>query len=242
MSIEIKNSEIIFLVRSYNESSRIREVLATIEQAGYHHIVIVDDGSTDGTRDVLQDYIHKWIHYIRHPINRGGGAALETGFEYIRRHRAKHNWKYVVTFDADGQMDIKDMKVFIEAFETDPSLDIVIWSRLLEWSVIEKMPWYRHMIVLVWGRIFTRLISGITPSDPHNWYRMMKSDILDKIHLTMDGFEYSSELIDAIAIGWFQWKDVPVHIVYDAYTLSKWQKASNAINIALKMIHKKFFM
>ena len=57
----------------------------------------------------------------------------------------------------------------------------------------------------------------------------------------MDGFEYSSELIDEIARGGYKWMDIPVTIHYDAYTLGKGQKASNAINIAFRMIFKKFF-
>ena len=57
----------------------------------------------------------------------------------------------------------------------------------------------------------------------------------------MDGFEYSSELFDEIARGGYKWMDIPVTIHYDAYTLGKGQKASNAINIAFRMIFKKFF-
>jgi polyprenyl-phospho-N-acetylgalactosaminyl synthase len=208
--------------------------------SGFEEILVIDDGSKDNTPELLQKY-KKNIQQVRHPINLWGGAALETGFEYVRRNASKYGWKYVVTFDADGQMNIGDMSVFIWAFEKDPSLDVVIWSRILEWSIVEKMPFWRRIIVLSGGRLFTRLISWDTPSDPHNWYRMLKTSALDRIHLTMDGFEYSSELVDEIAVQKLKWKDVPVHIKYDAYTLGKWQRASNAINIAIRMIVKKFF-
>ena len=235
-------NNIIFLIRAYNEATRILTVIDEIFQAGYHQILVVDDGSSDDTPEILQEYIDSGkIHYLRHVINRGGGAALETGFEYIRRNASEQDWEYVVTFDADGQMDIADMQKFIASFEEDSELDVVIGSRVLEGSIIEHMPWYRKMIVLVGWPLFTRIISGRTPSDPHNGYRMLRVYVLNKIRLTMDGFEYSSELVDEIAMGWFHWKDVPVRIRYDAYTLGKWQKASNALNIAFRMIFKKFF-
>lgn len=64
-------------------------------------------------------------------VNRGPGAALETGFEYIRRLAYKNTWEYLVTFDADGQMDIRDMSKFIEKIEEDPTLDVVIGSRFI---------------------------------------------------------------------------------------------------------------
>jgi polyprenyl-phospho-N-acetylgalactosaminyl synthase len=235
-----KNS-IVFLIRAYNESTRIVGVIEDIMNEGYTEFVIVDDGSLDRTYDLCIERFGDMINIMRHPVNRGGGAALETGFEYIRRYAAEYSWEYVVTFDADGQMDIREIDRFIETFEKHPKLDVVIGSRVLEGSVIRNMPWYRRIIVLFGGRIFTWLISGKTPSDPHNGYRMMKVDLLDHIRLTMDGFEYSSELIDEIARGKYRWMDIPVTIRYDAYTLGKGQKASNAINIAFRMIFKKFF-
>lgn len=162
---------------------------------------MIDDGSIDATRALLDEKYPDSLYYLRHPINRGGGAALETGFEFIRRNASHYGWEYVVTFDADGQMDVTDTEKFISAYDSDPDLDAVIGSRLLEGSVIRNMPWYRKLIVLFGGRIFTWLISGRTPSDPHNGFRMLRVSLIEKIRLTMDGFEYSSELVDLIAQG-----------------------------------------
>ena len=111
------------------------------------------------------------------------------------------------------------MEKFIQVFDTSIDLDVAIGSRVLEGSQIHNMPWYRKIIVLFGGRIFTWIISGKTPSDPHNGYRMFTRASLDKIRLTMDGFEYASELIDEIVQQKLRWKDVPVTIHYDTYTL-----------------------
>lgn len=79
-------SEIVFLIRSYNESTRILSTIEGILSAGYTQILVIDDGSSDETTVILdQADLPESIHRLRHPINRGGGAAMETGFEFIRR-------------------------------------------------------------------------------------------------------------------------------------------------------------
>jgi hypothetical protein len=114
----------------------------------------------------------------------------------------------------------------------------VIWSRFLS-NTVENIPLHRKIVLFLW-KLFTFFLSNIKISDPHNGYRMFKVSVLDKIYLTMDWFEYASELIEIIARNNIKFTEVPVNIIYTAYSLSKWQKSSNAINIALKMIRKKF--
>jgi glycosyltransferase involved in cell wall biosynthesis len=216
----MKPSSIIFLIRAYNEASRIREVIEGIFDAGYTEILVVDDGSTDGTDTVLADLIEaNRIHYVRHVTNRGPGAALETGFSFIRENTEARGWKYLLTFDADGQMDICDMIKFEKAFEKDETLDIVIGSRFIT-KTNTNVPLMRR-IILWGGRIFTSIISGVHLTDAHNGYRMLRITTLEKIHITMDGMEYASELIDQIGQNKFRFVEVPVNIHYDEYTLGK---------------------
>lgn len=236
----MQKNKIIFLIRTYNEATRIREVIEWIFHAGYTNILVVDDGSTDSTDDLLADLIESnRIQYVRHVTNRGAGAALETGFAYIREHAESHNWEYLLTFDADGQMDICDMIKFEKAFEKDTTLDIVIGSRFIT-KTNTNVPLMRR-IILWGGRIFTSIISGVHLTDAHNGYRMMRVATLDKIHITMDGMEYASELIDQIGQNKFRFVEVPVNIHYDEYTLGKWQRYGWPIRVAMRMIFNKFF-
>ncbi len=66
-----KNS-IVFLIRAYNEATRILAVIDGVFQAGYNQILVINDGSSDATAELLEPYIKSGkIHYLRHPINRG---------------------------------------------------------------------------------------------------------------------------------------------------------------------------
>ncbi len=235
----LKN-KIIFLIRSYNEATRIRGVIEGIIAAWYSEILVIDDGSTDGTEAFLSDLItNKNIYFVRHVGNRGAGAALETGFSYIRLHKSEKDWEYVVTFDADGQHSIEDMDHFIRAFEASPILDVVLGSRFII-KTNTNVPFFRRL-TLWWGMIFTSLISGVHLTDAHNGYRMIRVGALDHIHITMDGMEYASEFIDQIASHQLHFTEVPVNIHYDDYTLGKWQRYGGPLRIVARMIFKKFF-
>ncbi|MDD2693557.1 MAG: glycosyltransferase family 2 protein [Candidatus Gracilibacteria bacterium] len=236
----MQKNNIIFLIRAYNEATRILTVIDEIFQAGYHQILVVDDGSSDDTPEILQEYIDSGkIHYLRHVINRGGGAALETGFEYIRRNASEQDWEYVVTFDADGQHRIEDMSEFLETFRKQPELDLIFGSRFIV-KTDSNVPVMRRL-TLWGGKIFTSLISGVHLTDAHNGYRMVRVPALQKMNLTMDGMEYASEFIDQVGKYHLRFTEVPVNIHYDEYTLGKGQRFGGPVRIVLRMIYKKFF-
>ena len=235
--MKINKDNILFLIRSYNEWEHLFETIDIIKKQWFSKILVVDDGSIDWTEEKLSQ--RNDIFYLRHPINRWAWAALETGFEFVRRYYKKYNFNYVITFDPDGQHDINNVSNFIQEFEKDDQLQVIVWSRFIGGSS-ENMPFHRKIILFL-AKIFTLFISQLVVSDPHNGYRMFSISAIKKIYLTLDGFEYSSELIDKIASEKLKFKEVPVHIKYTDYSLNKWQKSSNAINIALKMIWTKFF-
>lgn len=231
---EIKGKEV-FLIRAYNEGQVLWSVIDAIYNAGYTNVLLVDDGSTDNTKTLIKNYKEK-IFYLRHYTNRGAGAALETGFEYIRRYGEVD---YIITFDADWQHSLEDLDKFFNAFEKDKALWVIFGSRFIE-NTNSNVPFIRK-ITLFLGRIFTYLLSWIYLTDAHNGYRVFKKDTVDTLHLTIDTMAYASELIEELKKNNVKIGEVPVNIHYTKYSLQKWQRSSNAIGIALRFIWNKFF-
>jgi glycosyltransferase involved in cell wall biosynthesis len=151
----IISNEICFLIRAYNEATRIGDVIDEVIAAGYKKILVVNDGSRDNTEEIVRKYPN--VMYLEHAQNRGGGAALETGFEFLRRNADVLGIQFVLTFDADGQHDIADLVKFIDKFEEIPELDVVFGSRFIE-KTNSNVPFFRR-ITLWGGKWFTWAIS-----------------------------------------------------------------------------------
>lgn len=234
-SPEIMSWEVCFLVRVYNEETMIETTLNSILNAWYKNILVVNDGSKDNSLQVLQGF-NKKVKIISHVKNRWAWAALETWFEYLRRYGQVN---YVCTFDIDWQHQLKDLESFLIEFRKDSQLEVILWSRFIQKT--QTNVWMIRKIILKLGIIFTFFISDIKLTDSHNWYRMFRLETIKKLRLTIDDMSYASELIDIIATKKLKFKEIPVDILYTDYSLSKWQKSFNAINIALKTIWYKFF-
>lgn len=233
-----------FLIRAYNEQQTIGNVIDDVIGAGYSTIVIVNDGSTDNTLTEIEKkqekYKEKTIVVISHPINRGGGAANKTGLTFLRNHAKELHIEWIVTYDADQQMDIADMKEFHDMIEKYSSVKIFLGSRFIKGGEAENMPFGRKIVL--WGsKLVTLVFNRLSVSDPHNGYRAMHVSVLEQIHLSSDGMTYASELLDCIRRNHLRYKEVPVRIRYTEYSLQKGQKNGNALKILIEMIYKKLF-
>lgn len=230
---EIKWKEV-FVIPVYNEESVILDTINSILKEWYKNILVVNDGSKDKSRKLLNSLWNSII-VLNHMKNRWQWAALETGFEYIRRY-----WDvdFVITFDWDWQHNIKDLQNFYDIANKNKDVDIFLGSRFLNKN--NNIPLLRKTVLKLWI-FFTYIVSGIKLTDTHNWYRVIRKKILNKIRITQDGMSHASEIIDIISVKKIKFKEVPVNIQYTQYSLKKWQKSLNAINIAFRTIWNKFF-
>ena len=216
--------KIICVIPAWNEGKNIAKVI-TGAKPFVDEIVVVDDGSSDDTAAVAEA---AGATVFRHPINRGQGAALQTGNDYALDHGAD----IIVHFDADDQFlaaEIKDMVAPIIAGRAD----IVFGSRFLGKKA--NLPPVKRYLIMPLARIFTRVILGIKLSDPQNGFRAMSRLAAEKIRISNREMAHNSE----IQIKAFREKlrvtEVPITVVYHHFG----QKLSGGFKVAKDLlIHK----
>lgn len=249
---EWEKDDFVFNIRVYNEEAEVvAKVIDEIIHAGFRKLVIISDGSPviQTLLDKQKQYNDKMIILLAHTINRWGGAANQTGYNFIKRYGDELKIKRFVGFDSDGQMDVKDMETFMKHIHADQKLglnlenkkpDLYLGSRFLEWSKVDNMPGMRKIILRI-AQFVTRIFYGANISDPHNGYRVISLSTLRKFVITADGMHYANELNEQIKRHHMKYREVPVHIRYTEYSLNKWQKNSNSLKLAAEMIYKKIF-
>ncbi|USN54834.1 MAG: DUF2304 family protein [Candidatus Peribacteria bacterium] len=237
-------STIGFLVRAYNESATIGVVIDEIIHAGYSKIIIVDDGSEDATYALIrrkqQEYPEKHIYVIKHLINRGGGAANKTLFQFCTQWEKYLGVERWVTFDGDGQMEITDMEKFLP-YTQDSNYDVLLGSRFVSGGSSQSVVWRKAALIRI-AKVITYAFSGMWISDPFIGFRMIRSNILDQIHLTSDSLTYATELVAHIKKHQVPFKEVGVQIRYTPYALFK-QKYSltKMLRISADFLYKHLF-
>ncbi len=212
------------VVPAYNEASRIGATLRTLLPR-YPQTVVIDDGSTDETSRAAHE-AGAWV--LRHQVNSGQGASLQTGLTFALRQGAD----YIITFDADGQHDPNEIDKLLEPVRTGRA-DVALGSRFLGSTV--NMPWTRKLILKA-GVLFTRIVSNIRVTDAHNGFRALSREAASKIHLVQDRMAHASEILDQIRMLGLRYEEVPVTIRYTADTLAKGQNSLQAVKIAGELL------
>lgn len=212
-------SALYVVVPAYREAAVIGQTVATLRQH-VGHVIVVDDCSPDDTGEQARA---AGATVLRHPINLGQGAALQTGIIYALQSGAA----YIATFDADGQHSPEDLRAMLGRL-IDKQLDIVIGSRFLGHA--EAMPTSRVLFLRL-AVLFTRLTSGLSLTDTHNGLRVMSAEAARRIDITQNRMAHASEILEAIARLKLKYEEAPVNIRYSAYSLAKGQRLSGSFDI-----------
>ena len=189
------------IIPAYQESRTVNQVV-TISQKYCDLVVVVDDGSTDGTGQIAQD---AGATVLRHHRNRGKGAALRTGFAYA----IEHHYDVIITLDGDLQHNPHSIPRFLTHIKQ--GFDIVVGSRYSTRS--EKMPFVRKLSNLITTQAL-RVFFKIPVTDSQSGYRAFRRTVLERIPVRDDGFAAETEiLIDAQRAG-FVISEVPIATNY----------------------------
>ena len=213
------------IIPLYNEEQVIGNVIAEVLTA-FDQVVCVDDGSSDRSAQVAAS---AGARVVRHPLNLGQGAALQTGFEYALSDPAM---KYVLTFDADGQHQVADALGMIERLRAGEA-EVVFGSRFLD---ERSKPSFVKKLVLRAAVGYTNATTHTRLTDAHNGLRAIDRHVLGQLQITQNGMAHASELVAQIGASKASYVEHPVHILYSDYSRAKGQSLWNSINILADLI------
>lgn len=212
------------VIPAYNEETVIERVVREVA-AVYPNVVVVDDGSLDATFSAARRSAKYLLH---HAVNRGQGAAIQTGIEFALRAGAR----YIATFDADGQHGVQDIAALVAPI-FHGECDVTLGSRFLG-QAVGLSPGRR--LTLKFGVLFTRLTSGANLTDTHNGLRAFSRQAAERIEIRLDGMAHASELIDQIVHLKLAYREIPVTVRYTAYSTAKGQTSRGAIRVAFHFL------
>lgn len=207
------------VIAAYNEAAVIGEVLRELTGV-YPNVVVVDDGSRDGTFEAARG-VAPFV--LRHPVNCGQGAALQTGIDFALSRGAG----VVVTIDADGQHRVEDVAAMIAPIASG-AVEVTLGSRFLGSTV--DMP-LRKRIALRLAVLFTRWVNRVEVTDTHNGLRAFSRGAAEKIRIRMDRMAHASEIMDQIRVHNLAYREVPVQVRYTEYSMRKGQSLRGAVKI-----------
>jgi polyprenyl-phospho-N-acetylgalactosaminyl synthase len=219
-----QRSDLWIVVPAYNEATRIDATLRSL--AGFQpRVVVVDDGSRDGT---LAFALQHRVFALRHSVNCGQGAALQTGIDFALAQHAE----YIVTFDADGQHSPDDIGPLLAPLLAGTS-QVALGSRFLGQAM--GIPWSRRALLKL-GVAFTRIVSRMRVTDVHNGLRAFSRAAAVSIRIQHDGMAHASEILDQVHRAGLRYCEVPVSIRYTAESIRKGQSSWNALHVVTDLV------
>ena len=217
------------IVPCFNEGEVQRRTVEDLLSLGVS-VVIVDDGSTVAASTYCAQLP---VHLLRHSINLGQGAALQTGMDYAIGQGAE----IIIHFDADGQHDPWVIPGMVEMLRAG-GVDIILGSRFLDASHTKAVPWAKRLVLRV-GVFISWLFSGLWLTDAHNGLRAMTCAAASKIRLTENGFGHATEILGEIRREHLRYRELATLVRYTDYSQHKGQRVTNGFNLVIDLLLRK---
>ena len=210
----------VVLIPAYNAERSVGNVVRGVREV-MSDVVVVDDGSADRTGDAARE---AGAHVLRHPQNRGKGAALKTGFA----HACGEGYDGAITLDADGQHLPHEIPKFIDCREKTGA-DLIIGGRAHLFG--QMLPRRRMANRFSAWSIAKASKTGIT--DSQSGFRFYSARLLRSVRLRTDGFDMESEVIVRAGCGGFRVVTTPIELGFvDGVSTSHYKPLMDTLRIA----------
>ena len=204
--MNINNKNIFCIIPSYNEEKRIKKTIQDVKKI-IKNIVVVDDGSSDKTYKKAKETD---VTVLRHIINRGQGAALQTGNEFAYKKGAEA----VIHFDADGQFVANEIPQLLKPLLNN-ECDVSLGSRFIDSA--PKIPFTKKYILFPIAHLINYVLLGVKLTDPQSGFRALNRTAMKNILIEQDGSAHCSEILYKTNINKLRIKEVPMTVIYNEY-------------------------
>lgn len=200
------------IIPVYNERETILEILKKVQEVDLDkEIIVVDDGSTDGTWELLEQ-VKGNVILFRHDVNRGKGAAIRTALPHV------HNG-IVIIQDADLEYDPTDYSNLVRPI-VDGKADVVYGSRFLGGP--HRVLFFWHSLGNKLLTLFSNTLTDLSLTDMESGYKVFRADVIKELHLKSNRFGFEPEVTAKIAKRRLRIYEVP--ILYHGRTYQEGKK------------------
>jgi dolichol-phosphate mannosyltransferase len=204
-------SDSLVIIPTYNEAHNIGRILTRLMALNMSvHVLVVDDGSPDGTASIVGNHQKEMpgrIHLLRREGKLGLGTAYVAGFKYA----LEHSYRFIVEMDADFSHDPDDVPRLIEVLQNDES-DVAIGSRYHNGISIVNWPLSR-LILSYSANLYARIITGLPIKDTTAGFKAFKREVLETINLDRiksNGYSFQIEMHFRAMKAGFRLKEVSI--------------------------------
>ncbi len=223
------------IIPVYNERETILKILHRVLNVNIEkEIIIVDDGSNDGTAQILKNVKDNNIKIIYHSINKGKGAAIRTGIGCIPKDYGSDDKDIVIFQDADLEYDPNEYKKLTKPI-IDGYADVVYGSRLIG-GCPHRVYLFWHLLGNKLLTLMTNVLYNTTLSDMETGYKVFRKKVIKNLKLRSNGFSIEAEVTAKIFKKKLIVCEIPISYFGRSYKEGKkitWRQGVNAIFVLL---------
>lgn len=225
------------VIPAYDESATILAIISRVQATPFRkEIVLVDDGSKDGTREILRDQVEGKIEgaiVAYHDRNRGKGAAVRTGIEHC-------TGDVILIQDADLEYDPRDYPQLLAPI-VEGKADVVFGSRFLGGSGAHRVLLYWHRVGNAFLTMLSNMMTNLNLTDMEVGYKVFRAEALKGIRLRSTGFEFEPEITAKVARRRLRIYEVPISYAGRDYSEGKKIGWRDGVKALITIFRYRFF-